>query len=305
MVDVSVSRYSIEMDGGVEWLVTFLLNRGDEKQLDINTNLMIGTSAQAEIVELRKGSLLGGSYKLSFLGTTSPMIKYDLSAFDLKSTINSLNNLLDVSVSRSSLNNGYRYFVTFNSPLSDVDLLKADDTLLTGSLASVKVTEFVRGVGILNGYFNLTFNDKMTGYLSTSMSDSSLKLELEKLSSVGDIIVSSHHNLNAQDRIYNWLVTFTTLGTPVNSGLQNLLVPSQTTELGVRMNISVARVHPGCCSVYISYNDGYDLSTSLGDIIIDDVPTITNISPSTGIVSGGLNVTISGSGFLSSNELAT
>ena len=86
---------------------------------------------------------MGGKFKVSYGGATSHDIMYDSSANDLAYALNRIggehSDMIDVMVSRTSLPHGYRYLITFISPVSDVQLLQVDDTDLTGFLSSAKM----------------------------------------------------------------------------------------------------------------------------------------------------------------------
>lgn len=298
-LDVDVSRKEIEFGSDVQWFVTFISNRGDEDTIVVETTSLLGTSAVSEVTELRRGSVIGGNYAIEFMEKNSTAVAYDASAEDLELAINSLSPIIDVTVSRLSLNNGYRYFVTFLTPVSDVDLLKIDDSNILGSSSSVKVIEYLRGVGYLSGYFRLSRNNETTGLLNISASASEIETAIENLSSVGDVTVTS---LIGQK---GWQITYTTMGSPTNAGLQPLFEISETINMGFKFSVVVERMSTACCDIYFSFNNGYDQSSKHISLVVDDIPTVTEVDPILGSITGGTQLAILGSGFFSTNDETT
>jgi hypothetical protein len=112
--------------------------------------------------------------------------------------------------------------------MGNVNLLAADSTNLEGTDASINIYELLEGVGSVDGSFSLQLNGEIGELLSTESSASEMRDILMKLPLVGDITVTkrSMPSLIPPAIISQaWMVTFTTLGDPVNAGFVGSLSP--------------------------------------------------------------------------------
>ena len=311
-LSVSVTKRTMEPDGDSEWLVTFNVNRGDEPLMTADITGVTGTKVNVEISELQRGSQLSGNYSLMFGAEHSPPIRYDETGYNIQRILNTFDDLAgSVKVSQATLSTGRRYLITFDSAMGDVNLIRvSSDVNLKGEQAAARVYEVRRGVGAVQGEFRLSYKGMETSTLSTQSTAQDVEVALEALPNIGDVSVVKSpyvpYSPNpASTSTIEWFVTFTTLGSPVNAGSEALLVPSYAAPLDGKFAIHTEQVSAACCNVSLSYNDGYELTSSSAAVVVDEMPVVLSISPTTGNLQGGVNVTVLGIGFFHSTEPAT
>jgi len=302
--NVDVSRNTIESDGAYEWIITFLIEAGDEPSIEVVGTSLQGTLAVVTVDEIQKGSHLQGSYSLSFGGETIDYIPYDCTVESLKALLGSLKEINQVNVTLDVHNFGRRYLITFIDPVGDNQLLLVNSESLVGSDASVRIYEVQKGTNnrIIGYFFIVDEVGSITTSLSVDTSAVELETKLRELTAIGDIEVSKFDSSTSIYPSVEWLVTFTTLGSPSNAGDVPLLkVHDYTSTLSNNFVVNISKVQSGCCDVRISYNGEEDSFDKIS-IIVDAVPTVAKIYPRTGFVEGNVNVTIVGSGFHSSDS---
>ena len=356
--DVSVTRSTAEVDGGYSWLVTFDVEEtrghallGTDSSLfsaisgiSNSAGTLTGTQADIEISEIQRGSFLGGTFSLGFGGEATGELPYDASAVDVKRALQDLSRITTVEVDLNGDERGggaissvgNRYLVTFIDPPGDVQQLRIYDSGLSGSAASARTFEYVRGVGSVEATFVLGLGDGTDpitpysgstlglnlGLRSTSASvhthttAEELELLLEALNNIGDVTVSKttvstliahgEDPLNSVQEV-EWLVTFTTRSYPVNGGNVPLLYYTTTQDdiyfpEPTRHTINITKIRSGCCDIRLTYNRGHDVSLSKTAIIVDEMPLINEIYPTTGFSEGGTKIHLRGSGFGTSGE---
>ena len=361
--DITVTRSNAEVDGGYSWLVTFNVEETnghallgtDSSLLSATSGIgntagtLSGTQADIEISEVQRGSYFGGTFSLGFGGEATGDLPYDASAEDVKKALQGLSRIATVEVDRngderggSTLSSiGNRYLVTFVDPPGDVQLIRVYDSGLSGSSASARAYEFVKGVGSVEATFMLGLSDETDpitplseeeldrnlGSKSTSASihahttAEELELILEALDSVGDVTVSkttvSTLVARGEDPIdsikeIEWQVTFTSRAYPPNGGNVPMLYyvapfdAARDEDLYFpepnRYEINITKISDGCCDMRLTYNNGYDVSSSKTAIIVDEMPLINEIYPTTGFIEGGTNIYLRGSGFRTSGN---
>ena len=293
-LDVNVSRAALEYDGGFQWDVTFLADRGTEGEILVDGSGLQGTSAVASSTALQIGSYMYGNYTLTLDGRSSAPIQFNASAASVEDAINALFLERSVAVSSQSTAQGYLYLVTFASRTEDIPHFVVDGSSLTGNQARAYSYEVVKGIGSLQGNFSLGYLGQMTSSLDQDVSAFGLETALKALATIGDVEVERVVDPNGGS---SWLVTFLTTGSPSNAGDLPLLVIDGIQSSIIGFNVTVEEVTPGCCDIRISYSSHGDVSATSIPIIVDMSPTVTSILPLNGVINGGTNVTLQGSGF--------
>lgn len=157
---VTVSSMSALPDefGQCTWNVTFESKAGDISPLEVARS---GTSDYSTDTELNSGNRVivtddtvrgtskpvSGDFRLKFDGELTGYIPHNASPELVESSLDSLPNIGDVSVTRLSpdVNGCYSWDVTFISDLGPLSRLVADDLDLTGTVASISVSKIVEG----------------------------------------------------------------------------------------------------------------------------------------------------------------
>ena len=115
----------------------------------IAANLAIPSlTAAATVIQDASSVGLGGIFTLTHGGSRTGYLPYDATALAVQTALSSLPSTGTVAVTRSDVdeNRGYTWTVTFLSNLGDVTSLVADDSSLTGTVASITVVEATKGV---------------------------------------------------------------------------------------------------------------------------------------------------------------
>jgi len=129
---------------GFRWTVTFANRVGNLPAL----------AALPEVHEIQQiqtlggnPTPLGGTFRLQFLGELTPSISFDASAAQVAAAVESLSTSGRVEVSRAGpfLNGQFAWTMTFRGVSGDLPLIVADTTGMTGSSASISVTEVQAG----------------------------------------------------------------------------------------------------------------------------------------------------------------
>jgi len=210
-VGLAVTKSSQNPDGGFTYSVTFAASMGDVPALTVHTSdlpIAVATS--------REGNILGGSFRLTLGDETTGDIAHDATALDMQDSLQFLDNVGLVSVSRSAADDqgGYTWTIEFIDDINtgNVDLLTTNAGGLTTTYSSattptVTVTEadgnYVSGTFVLD--YNTSGN---TPAIPVSASAKDMKDALEQLSTipVGSISVS-RSDVDTQGG-YTWTVTF-------------------------------------------------------------------------------------------------
>jgi hypothetical protein len=302
-VSVEVNKHTFDFNS-VEWLVTYTGLRGDEPTLYVDSSTMTGTSATATSSEQQRGSYVGGYFTLSFGGATTAPLAHNIPAYDLERALLELPEVETLAVSVGNTPLGRRYQVTFVEPAGDVQLIQADASLLEGTEATVRVYERIRGVGSLQGQFKLTAGGgaadtaDTTSFVDVLASAAELKAHLEQLPSVGEVSVSGPDYVGSG---YQWAVTYTTMGQPSNAGQVPLLSAGSLEPQDGKFRVSTARAKAGCCDVRLSYNGGHETARATAAITLDALPSVVALAPTSGGTNGGVQVVVTGSGFLAAD----
>ena len=158
---ITVSPASAVPDsfGQCAWEVTFESKAGDVASLEVARS---GTSDFTTDAELNSGNRIvvtdntvrgtaepvSGDFRLEYDGELTGYMPYDASSELVKSSLDALSNIGEVSVTRigPDVNGCHIWEVTFISDLGPLPLLVADDLDLTGTVVSMSVTKAVVGI---------------------------------------------------------------------------------------------------------------------------------------------------------------
>ena len=313
--EVSVSRRDYDLNGGIEWLVTFMapndaavLHVGDVASLVPITSHVGGTASTVVVDERVRGSYLGGTYTLSFAGEATVPLLHDASAEHVQLALEALTPLNMVHVTRSSYATGYRWTCTFSSLKGSLALLGADYSNLEGTEAQVRTIRTRSGTAEIRGGFKLGFGSTSAGtgagvwtqVLSHDSTAAEMEAALESLPTVGDVVVTtaSDADLIGKGRSgYGWDVTFTGLGEPLNLGDLPLLSLEAHMLSGSNVVLGVEESQAGCCAVELSFN-AQDFTSNQVPYKYDEAAVVLTVYPQAGSVMGGTPITVSGSGFV-------
>ena len=166
---VAVTAYpivSFNVTFGCRLLITFLTNTGDLPLLLVNSSssaslysaqnsnstggTLTPSAAVATVLPVRDGTStgLGGTFTVAFNGQVTGYLKYDTTADEMKSALESLTTIETVAVTRSGVdvNNGYTWSVTFQTELGPQSYMTMDVLAMTGTMPKGYVNKAVVGV---------------------------------------------------------------------------------------------------------------------------------------------------------------
>ena len=180
---VTVTPSSVVPDsfGQCTWQITFESKAGNVPSLEVARS---GTSVFSTAAELGSGNKItvendtvrgtsipvSGDFRLEFDGETTGYMPYNVSAEQMKASLDALSNIGEVVVTRQGpdVNRCYIWDITFISDLGPMPLIIADDLDLRGTVVSMSVSRVT--IGILP-----TFDGPDYGsYVITDFSDLSL-----------------------------------------------------------------------------------------------------------------------------------
>ena len=184
--------------------------------------------------------------------------------------------------------------VTFPAALGDVAALGVDAAGLSGADASLSVVEAERGAPLAHGSVTLSFGGEGTGHIALGADAATVKEALMALPTVGHVEVQVASGADeVLGSVYeDWLITFTTLGSPSNVGDQELLIVDVGAAHGGVAGVAVSKVSSGCCDVSVTFN-GQDYTASTAPFKLDPEARVVGVQPSQGPPEGGTEVTIS------------
>lgn len=263
LVDASGTQLNVAVASTVAgiYTVTFLAGGpvGDIvtlKVLDITTPASLIT-----VTETTKGvSPSTGTFTLLYEGQYTSDIPSDASALEVQTAIQALDNVGNVVVARTDLNNGLSWTVQFTQNGGDLRLMAASP-----SRYEVQRVSTTGGSPTpLSGQFALSFGgDTVT--VNYDASASSLQSSLESMPSVGNVEVSLQASSNGQR---TWLVTFRSLianldtlsydtslllGSNADTKIVEVVAGNNKTLSGSNPRISVAEQFAGLPSYLGSY----------------------------------------------------
>jgi hypothetical protein len=195
--DTSGSRHHTGLSTGVYQNITYFTVQSRDR--------FSNTITEGPIREQQKLTIIadGGSFKLGFMngitmGASTGTLAFSASANDVEEAIQqSLAMAGNVTVTRTSILNGYEYSILFESKQGDVPALAVDSSALTfgnGGSPEGRVdscdwfykqtistgAENVHG-NALGGTFYVTYGGSKTVDLTHNITDTDMKTELEKL----------------------------------------------------------------------------------------------------------------------------
>lgn len=246
----SVSRSTVDAQGGYTWLVTFAAAMGDVPALTLDSNFLTGSGANVVLNTPTNGNIIsGGTFTLGFRGATTAGIANDATDVDMQQALEALASIDTVRVRRVGPSNqhGYVWWITFTSwmPLNtgDLPLMTVGTNLLAGTGANVAVNQITAG-NQLTGTFQLSYGGVSTTDLAWNCDAATMKTALTALS-IGTLDVSRAAAADPQGG-FTWTISFLTLkgslsalvGDPTNLG--------ETRSDGVvSKQIIVTRTRPG------------------------------------------------------------
>ncbi|EEY61605.1 uncharacterized protein PITG_01932 [Phytophthora infestans T30-4] len=174
MGTVQVKRSEPSPQFGYTWTITFLDYKGDVPMLRV-TSLLVGTSSQILVREVRKGNALGGMFTLTYANAVTTPIGWNAAAMaafipdgsSMQEKLEALDVVGKVNVVRTGPDEegGYTWVVTFldnflNS--GDVPLLRGNASALTGEGAVVFTKEVTKGSNAVGDQLWLSFDPPAT-----------------------------------------------------------------------------------------------------------------------------------------------
>jgi len=235
----AVTRSGPDAQQGYTWTVTFAARMGNVPQLTLGSSSLTGTGANIQILTVTDGNVIGGSYKLSFGGFTTPSIQHTASDFDLQQALQSLPSIgsLDVFRQGPDYQGGYTWTVTFtsNTNAGNIPAMQVAVNSLTGVGTFVNVTT-IRNGNSISGKFNITFN-KSTVAVNFDSSAPAMQTALQKIGT--GIVYVTRDGPDFQSG-YSWTISFVQL-----AGVVPLLTTSHAALFGVNSAVTVQIIRKG------------------------------------------------------------
>lgn len=248
--------------GGIrEYTVTFPTSMGNVPLMKMHpTSLTPSGSATANIVVVKDGNVLGGTFRLTFRNQTTGNIPYDASEQQMRLSLESLSTVGTVIVTRGSVTNqrGYSWVVTFTSPLNsgNVPAMLYDKSSLTVSTTQITVQPSITITSAdgneLGGTFILKYKplssaEVSSGPIPFDASPLTFKTELEKMPNnvfpAGTVAVSRSGPDGQKG--YSWTVTFLADYSRTHEGSLNYFTSDKAALTGTTTLISVNKVRDG------------------------------------------------------------
>ncbi|KAL9189871.1 hypothetical protein ACHAXT_009546 [Thalassiosira profunda] len=187
----TVERSDMNPDGGHTYLVTFPTSMGNVPELEVFVS-----DLPISITTLQEGNALEGSFRLEFMGELTADIPHDASSAEMQDRLESLDNVGAVSVARSMADEqgGFEWEIEFLSDSNGGNLptmIVHGDGLRTSNAvggANIDVSTGRDG-SYISGTFTLAFRGEATNPLSYDADASTVKEELEALSTVARVHV--------------------------------------------------------------------------------------------------------------------
>ncbi|CAM9800578.1 unnamed protein product [Ectocarpus sp. 6 AP-2014] len=226
------------------WTVVFNDPVGDVPSLLVNGSSLDGNSPRVDIVEVVKGvSPLEGTVTLAYREGFSQDLAFDASEEEIKATLEALDTISTVSVSKYDIGAGFEWWVTFSGELGDLELISA----FPYSWEVQSLRTYGGDPTPLGGSFSVEFGGYTSGDLPYDASADGLKAALEALPGPGRVDVDKIVLENGRNE---WLVTFRDLVGDVEliavdgSGLTGTSATITTTEVAAGSNSSLTGESP-------------------------------------------------------------
>lgn len=217
---VVVSRVLAESSNNNVYAITFPLTMGNVPQLVIHPHLTCSSGlATASVLTEVDGNEIGGFFKLSFNGDNTVDLPHDISAYDMRSALQSLPSIGAVEVSRTGPNYqlGYIWTVSFISPMNsgNIPALIPDYSRLTTSSsragAPANMTVSSLDGNEIGGAFQLSFNSMTTKPIQFNATAAQVQSALESINS-GTVIPAGAVAVSRSgpdgQKGYSWTVSF-------------------------------------------------------------------------------------------------
>ena len=182
---VSVTYIYLD-DDEYQYLVEFPVSMGDVPLMKVHTaELYPSGTANANVLDVTHGNILGGTFRLTFEEQTTADIDFDASEAELREALERLTTIGSVEVTRSAVDDqhGYEWTIEFTSDMNDgdVDILVADTSSLTVSsangVANINIT--ATDGNELSGTFTLEYGGNTTEDISFKATSSEFKEPLK------------------------------------------------------------------------------------------------------------------------------
>lgn len=172
-VQVVQSGPSAQM--GYTWTITFLDYFGDVPILMVTSSL-VGTGANIQVREVRKGNSIAGTFTLSYMGSITTPIVWNAKATAVNSIsdgssmqekLEALDIIGPITVERSTMDRegGMTWRITFldnNLNPGDLPLLQASSSALTGVGVVVSIREIRKGSNAVGDQLWLSFDPPLS-----------------------------------------------------------------------------------------------------------------------------------------------
>lgn len=172
-VQVVQSAPSAQM--GYTWKITFLDYFGDVPTLMVTSSL-VGTGANIQVREVRKGNSIAGTFTLSYMGSVTTPIQWNAKATasdttsdgsSMQEKLEALDVIGSITVKRSTMDRegGMTWSITFldnNLNPGDLPLLQANASALTGVGVVAFVREVRKGSNAVGDQLWLSFDPPQT-----------------------------------------------------------------------------------------------------------------------------------------------
>ncbi|KAL3774885.1 hypothetical protein ACHAW5_007303 [Stephanodiscus triporus] len=187
----TVERSVMNPDGGHTYLVTFPTSMGNVPEMEV-----FMSDLPVSITTMQQGNELEGSFRLEFMGELTADIPFDASSFEMQSSLENLSTVDAVYVSRSTADDqiGFTWEIEFLSDSNGGNLppIKVHgDGLRTSNPVGGANIELSTGRdgSYISGSYTLAFRGDVTNLISYDADASTVKKELEALSSIAQINV--------------------------------------------------------------------------------------------------------------------
>jgi len=246
----SVQKSAADAQGGITWTVTFSTAMGNVPQLKLSSSFLTGSGANVVLSTPTQGNVVdGGAFTLAFMKSTTRELAADISDAGMQEALEDLASIESVNVTRVGPDeqHGFYWDITFTGDANsgNLPLMTVASKSLKGAGADVVVTEQTAG-NELKGSFKLKYNSAPTVDLLFNCSAATMKTELERLGTVGNLDVVRSDKADLQGG-YTWTISFLTLK---GSLLQldpdfTKLGETRTDRKGPSMGVRVTRTRPG------------------------------------------------------------
>jgi uncharacterized protein YpmB len=169
---------------------------------------------EVQVIVNEAASTLAGTFRLSYRGETTPEQAWDASASSIESALNGLSTVNQVDVSRSvTLNNGYRWYVTFQASDGPVDKIVPNGEYLDGENAvinnyeAVVITTDVDREHNITGNFKIALGSQISNSLAYDVTETVMHDELILMTNIGRVDVSRVRHKGKIDR-WVWTILF-------------------------------------------------------------------------------------------------